>query len=110
MSHDLRKGGLDKSLRCIKPSKSSPYYRHIQSILRNMDLRYPYPDDRIFTHFISDISVVLRETTLTNHEEELSFDYRNLTDSEKFRFMSALRRLTWVDTFRSCCKPPFHRA
>ena len=28
-------------------------------------LRYPDPEDRIFNHVISDISVELRETTLT---------------------------------------------
>ena len=30
-----------------------------------MYLRCPYPEDRIFNHFIADISVVPRETALT---------------------------------------------
>ena len=50
-----------------------------------MSLRYPYPDIKIFNRVISDISVVLRETTLTISD---SIETNSPDESEIVRVVS----------------------
>ena len=55
--------------------------------MKSIMLKHPYPEDRIFDHVISDISVLLRETTLSLSISD-SLGTVSQVESEKVRVVS----------------------